>query len=88
MNKKNCNSDVYLLVLSRPADPVCATLSAFLSQERYMFSISFSVYQTLRELEAIPDYQTVILIAPGDAGFTGSVIFCGAFFESENDRLA
>jgi hypothetical protein len=61
-NKECCNLDVYLLVLGRLADPFCTILSAFLSQQRYMFSVCSNVYQVLSELETISGHQPVVLI--------------------------
>jgi len=63
MNKKISNSDVYLLVLGRPADPLCTLLSAFLSGQPYPFSVCSSIYQALGEMESACSIRQVILVA-------------------------
>jgi len=62
MRKESSNSDVYLLVLGRPADPLCTLLSVFLSRKQYAFSVCSSIYQVILELEAVSGSQNVILV--------------------------
>lgn len=62
-NKESSNSDVYLLVLGRPADPLCTLLSAFLSRQQYLFSVCSSIYEVLSEIEAVSGSQKVMLVA-------------------------
>lgn len=62
MNKESSNSDVYLLVLGRTADPLCALLSVFLSRQHYLFSVCSSVYQALGEIESVSASRQVILV--------------------------
>jgi hypothetical protein len=62
MHKESSNSDVYLLVLGRPADPFRVLLSAFLSRQHYRFSVCSSIYQVLVELESVSAGQQVVLM--------------------------
>lgn len=62
-DKKSFNSDVFLLVLGRPADPLCTILSAYLSGQGIAFSVCSSVYQVLSCLKTHPVNQPVVLVA-------------------------
>lgn len=63
IRKESSNSDVYLLVLGRPADPLCTLLSAFLSGKQYPFTVCSSVYQAIARIETVAGNQSVVLVA-------------------------
>jgi hypothetical protein len=60
---ENSNSDVRVLVLSRPADSVCAILTSALRQWGYVFSVHPTAYEVINAANGIPSGQRLILIA-------------------------
>jgi hypothetical protein len=60
---ENSNSDVHVLVLTRPADSVCAILASALRQWGYVFSVCSTVYEVVNATQDISVSQSVILIA-------------------------
>jgi hypothetical protein len=82
MNNEKRNPDIYLLVLGRPADPMCTILPSFLTQHRYFFSVCSSVYQVLDKRESICDFQRVILVSRPGMLISQSAVFLTRWFRS------
>ena len=80
MNNENCNPDICLLVLGRPADPMCTILSSFFTRRRYFFAVCSSVYQVLDKLKAICDFERVVLVTRPGMLISQSALFLAQRF--------
>ena len=60
---QNSNSNVHVLVLARPADPMCAIWVAALRQWEYTVSVYSTAYEVVNAAQGVRVSQSVILIA-------------------------
>lgn len=62
---ENSNSAIHVLVLARPADSVCALLTAAMGQWRYEFSVYSTVYEVLSTVKVSPvDVPLILVVRP------------------------
>ena len=62
MRIENSNSDIYVLVLARPADSICTILTSALCQWRHIFSMYSTAYEVVNGIKDIPAGQLPVLI--------------------------